>query len=167
LTTLSFSSMPPSIPGSLVLPTPLGVALAIRADDRAITASDFVRTTRVSSGRIRDALLREAAAQVKAYFRKRLARFDLPLHMDGTVFQKTVWNFVATLETGELISYSDLARAICAPRAARGVAAAMARSPLDLFIPAHRVVGADGTVRGASPRSLRRKLLEFEGIILK
>jgi O-6-methylguanine DNA methyltransferase len=78
-----------------------------------------------------------------------------------------VWQFVAGLETGELISYGDLARVIRAPRAARGVAAAMARSPMDLFIPAHRVVGSDGTVRGAGPRSLRRKLLEFEGIILK
>lgn len=104
---------------------------------------------------------------MKAYFRKRLVRFDLPLHVEGTAFQKAVWEFVSHMETGELISYSDLARAIGAPRAARGVAAAMARSPLDLFIPAHRVVGADGTVRGAGPRSLRRRLLEFEGITLR
>jgi methylated-DNA-[protein]-cysteine S-methyltransferase len=159
--------MPALYPDSLVLPTPLGVALAVRADQRGIVASDFVRTTRTSKGRIADPLLRETAAQVKAYFRKRLRRFDIPLHFEGTPFQKAVWSFVAALETGELISYSDLARAIDAPRAARGVAAAMARSPLDLFIPAHRVVGADGTVRGAAPRSLRRKLLEFEGITLR
>jgi O-6-methylguanine DNA methyltransferase len=159
--------MPALYPDSLVLPTPLGVALAVRADERGIFASDFVRTTRISRGRIVNPLLRETASQVKSYFRKRLHRFDLPLYVEGTPFQKQVWAFVAALQTGELISYSDLARAIDAPRAARGVAAAMARSPLDLFIPAHRVVGADGTVRGASPRSLRRKLLAFEGIILK
>ncbi len=154
-------------PRSLVIATPLGVALAVRADDRGIVASDFVRTTRISRERANDPLLKEAAAQVKAYFRKRLARFDLPLHVEGTAFQKAVWEFVSRMETGELISYSDLARIIGAPRAARGVAAAMARSPLDLFIPAHRVVGADGTVRGAGPRSLRRRLLEFEGITLR
>lgn len=159
--------MPAVYPGSLVVPTPLGVALSVRADARGIVASDFVRTGRISHGRASDPILREAAAQVRAYFQKRLARFDLPLHLDGTDFQKAVWQLVASLETGELISYSDLARVIGAPRAARGVAAAMARSPLDLFIPAHRVVGADGTVRGAAPRSLRRRLLEFEGIILR
>ena len=143
------------------------MALGIRADERGIVASDFVRTTRMSSGRIADPVLREAAAQVRAYFRKRLRRFDLPLHFEGTEFQQMVWRFVASMETGELISYSDLARAIQAPGAARGVASAMSRSPLDLFVPAHRVVGADGTVRGAGPRSLRRRLLEFEGIILR
>lgn len=150
----------------MTLPTPLGVALAVRADERGIIASDFVRVPHKHT-RVADPLLREAAAQVRAYFRKRLRRFDLPLHFEGTPFQKTVWAFVAAMETGELVSYSDLARAIDAPRAARGVAAAMAHSPLDLFIPAHRVVGADGTVRGAGPKSLRRRLLAFEGITLR
>ena len=151
----------------MILTTPLGVALAVRANGHAITASDFVRTKQTQRSRIVDPLLREAAAQVRAYFRKRLRRFDLPLHFEGTPFQRAVWEFVAGLETGELVSYSDLARIIGAPRAARGVALAMGRSPLDLFVPAHRVVGADGTVRGAGPQSLRRKLLAFEGITLR
>jgi len=159
--------MPDFYPRSVVLATPLGIALAIRADDRGIVASDFVRSTVKTVGRTNDPLLREAAAQVKAYFRKRLSRFDLPLHVEGTAFQKAVWQFVSRMESGDLISYSDLARMIGTPRAARGVAAAMARSPLDLFIPAHRVVGANGSVRGAGPRSLRRRLLEFEGITLR
>jgi len=167
LTTLSLSSMPAVYPGTLTVTTPLGVALTIRADERGIVASDFVRTTRTTRARIADPLLREASTQVKAYFRKRLRRFDLPLHFEGTAFQKTVWEFVSGLETGQLVSYSDLARILGAPRAARGVALAMSRTPLALFVPAHRVVGADGTVRGAGPRSLRRKLLAFEGIILR
>jgi methylated-DNA-[protein]-cysteine S-methyltransferase len=156
-----------SYPHALTLPTPLGVALAIQADDRGIIRSRFIHVRRLLRKRSSDPLLYEAAAQVKAYFAKRLRRFSLPLHFEGTDFQRTVWQFVASLETGELISYGDLARIIRAPRAARGVATAMARSPMDLFVPAHRVVGSDGTVRGAGPRSLRRRLLQFEGIILK
>jgi methylated-DNA-[protein]-cysteine S-methyltransferase len=149
------------------LPTPLGVTLQIACDERGIIASEFVARKAAPQARIGDALLREAAAQVRAYFRKKLHRFDLPLYLEGTEFQKTVWVFVSQLETGEIISYGDLARAIGHPLAHRGVAAAMRMTPIDLFVPAHRVVGADGSVRGAGPHSLRRRLLEFEGITLR
>jgi O-6-methylguanine DNA methyltransferase len=149
-------------PARTVLPTPFGVALEIVSSGQAIVASDFVRKPPARGKR--DALLREAAAQVHAYFRKQLARFDVPLALHGTAFQVDVWVFVSRLETGELISYSDLARGIGRPRAARGVARAMSQAPLDLFVPAHRVVGAGGTIRGAGRGSMRRKLLAFEGI---
>lgn len=150
-----------------VLPTPLGVALAVTADERGITSAEFVSRKAPESARYETAALREAAKQVRAYFNKRLRRFDLPLHFEGTELQTDVWSFVSQLDTGEIVSYSDLARAIGRPRAHRGVAAAMGATPIDLFIPAHRVVGADGSVRSAGPHSIRRRLLKFEGITLR
>lgn len=156
------------MPNSRVaIETPLGVTLVVDSRGDCICAATFSRAHKADTGRPCNALLREAKSQVKAYFNKRLLRFDLPLHFEGTDFQKDVWNFVAGLETGQLISYSDLARSIGRPRAHRGVAAAMRMTPIDLFVPAHRVVGADGSVRGAGPNSLRRRLLAFEGIILR
>ena len=149
-----------------LLNTPLGCRLLVRSDGNTITESAFTRSLKRSPA-VRDALLCEARDQVRAYFRKRLGRFDLPLALKGTQFECAVWQFVAQMHVGELISYSDLARALGKPRAARGVARAMSRSPYALFVPAHRVVGADGTVRGAAPSSMRRKLLAFEGITLK
>jgi methylated-DNA-[protein]-cysteine S-methyltransferase len=155
------------MPGELILPTLFGPALRLRAQGGAVTACDFVPARAAGSGRISDPVLREAATQIRAYLRKRLRRFDLPLALHGTPFQLSVWQFVAQLETGELISYGDLARAIGAARAHRGVAMAMGRTPFDLIVPAHRVVGSDGRVKGAGPRSMRRRLLLFEGINLR
>lgn len=77
-----------------------------------------------------------------------------------------IWRFVSQLETGEIVSYGDVARMLGRPRAHRAVAAAMGCSTFDLLVPAHRVVGADGTVRGANATSLRPRLLAFEGIRL-
>ncbi|HKU68305.1 MAG TPA: methylated-DNA--[protein]-cysteine S-methyltransferase [Candidatus Baltobacteraceae bacterium] len=145
--------------------TPLGLVLSVQSDGACIRGAAFshAKPRGTASG---DPLLREAARQVRAYFQRRLRRFDLPLHFEGTAFQKDVWSFVAGLEVGQLVSYGDLARLIGRPRAHRGVAAAMRATPIDLFVPAHRVVGSDGTVRGAGPNSVRRRLLAFEGITL-
>ena len=151
----------------IAIETPIGVTLVVDSRGESICAATFSRNLKVEARRTSNALLREAKRQVQAYFKKRLTRFDLPLHFEGTDFQKDVWNFVAGLETGQLVSYSDLARAIGRPRAHRGVAAAMRMTPIDLFVPAHRVVGADGSVRGAGPNSVRRRLLAFEGITLR
>ncbi|HEV3155179.1 MAG TPA: methylated-DNA--[protein]-cysteine S-methyltransferase [Candidatus Baltobacteraceae bacterium] len=149
------------------VPTPLGVTLVVQAAGGAINAAGFARIRSARRERPKTALLREAVKQIDAYFAKRLRRFDLPLSFEGTAFQLDVWRFVARLEFGEIVSYSDVARIVGRPGAHRGVARAMSESPMELFVPAHRVVGADGTVRGAGPQSMRRRLLAFEGIRLR
>jgi methylated-DNA-[protein]-cysteine S-methyltransferase len=153
--------MPAIVPGQLVLSTPLGVSLRIANDGEEISAADFVPPARTT--RPRSPLEREAAAQVRAYFARRLDRFDLPLRFEGTAFECGVWQLVASLHVGELISYGDVGRALGHPRSHRGVAAAMRKTPIDLFVPAHRVVGADARVKGDGNGSLRRRLLVFEG----
>jgi methylated-DNA-[protein]-cysteine S-methyltransferase len=147
---------------SLRVPTPLRLDLLVSSDGERIVASDFVAERRARGARTADGLLREAAAQVRAYFGGRLGRFDLPLALAGTPFCIAVWEAVAGLAFGEFVSYADVARAVGRPLAHRGVAAAMGRTPLDLFVPAHRVVGADGRVKGAEPGSVRARLVRFE-----
>lgn len=151
----------------MVLETPFRCGLELVSDGDAITDSRFVAKNKRSAPGERDSVLQEAELQVAAYFRHRLKRFDLPYSVEGTGFQRAVWQTVALLETGELVSYSDVARAIGRPFAQRAVAMTMGKTPLAILIPAHRVVGADGRVKGAPPNSLRRRLLIFEGFRLR
>jgi len=156
-------------PASIDIATPFGRILVVSADERGVVASTFRPKPRVEAARTRygHPLLREVKKQVDAYFARRLRRFDLPMHFEGTAFQVAVWRLVAQLGAGDLISYGEVARAIGHPLSHRGVAAAMGKSPLDLFIPAHRVVGSDGRVKGAEPNSMRRRLLKFEGLLVR
>lgn len=152
----------PGAPVRLRIPTPLRRDLLIVGNGEVILASDFVAPKRASEGKPSDALLAEARAQVRAYFSRRLGRFDLPLALRGTPLQIDAWRAVASLAFGEFVSYADVARAIGRPLAHRGVAAAMAAAPFDLFVPAHRVIGADGRIKGAGPASMRFRLAAFE-----
>lgn len=72
----------------------------------------------------------------------------LPLDIQGTAFQAKVWAALRRIPLGATTSYSELASAIDAPRAARAVAAACAANPVAVLIPCHRVIGADGGLAG-------------------
>ena len=143
------------------MPTPFGVALRVEASDDAIVAAAFVRRSRRAASSTKHPLLAAARRQVDAYCARGLLRFDLPLRFEGTALTVEVWEAVARLKFGDVVSYGDVACAIGRPLAHRAVAAAMSRTPIDLFVPAHRV-GRDGKPRGCGPLSLRARLLAFE-----
>ena len=73
---------------------------------------------------------------------------DLPLDVRGTAFQQRVWQALRDIPAGATASYSEVARRIGAPRAARAVAQACAANPIAVAIPCHRVVRHDGAVSG-------------------
>ena len=81
--------------------------------------------------------------------------------IQGTPFQKRVWNATRTISPGETVSYSELSKRIdSSPRA---VGQALGKNPLPLVIPCHRVVGKDGNLRGFSAGvEIKKILLEFE-----
>lgn len=73
---------------------------------------------------------------------------NLPLDVQGTAFQRRVWQELAKIKPGRTSSYQEVAASIGKPKAARAVAGAIAANPLAVAIPCHRVVGTDGKLHG-------------------
>ncbi|KNB53545.1 methylated-DNA--[protein]-cysteine S-methyltransferase [Streptomyces caatingaensis] len=110
-----------------------------------------------------DAPFAETARQLAAYFAGELTRFDLPLALHGTPFQRRVWAALQEIPYGTTVSYGELAGRIGSPGASRAVGLANGRNPVGIIVPCHRVVGADGSLTGyGGGLDRKRRLLAFE-----
>ncbi|MFD9908979.1 methylated-DNA--[protein]-cysteine S-methyltransferase [Streptomyces sp. NPDC059063] len=105
----------------------------------------------------------EATAQLAAYFAGELREFDLPLSLDGTPFQRSVWQQLLKIPYGQTRTYGQLADALGNPAASRAVGLANGKNPIGVIVPCHRVVGANGSLTGyGGGLDRKRRLLEFE-----
>lgn len=119
------------------------------------------------AGRLRghgNIFLLRAEAYLACYFDGDLGyRPDIPLDLHGTAFQIEVWQALRTVPPGERVTYRELAAQLGRPEAVRAVASAIARNPVSILLPCHRVVGSDGSLRGyAGGLHAKRYLLEHE-----
>jgi len=109
-------------------------------------------------------VLVETARQLEEYFVGKRKSFDVKLDLDGTAFQRKVWNALLTIPFGETRSYGQIARQIGSPRAVRAVGAANGRNPVSIITPCHRVIGSTGKLTGfAGGLDVKARLLAFEG----
>ncbi|SEP99068.1 methylated-DNA--[protein]-cysteine S-methyltransferase [Microlunatus flavus] len=111
-----------------------------------------------------DRVLRVAAEQLSEYVEGSRERFDLPLEPLGSDRAREVWRLVAAVPRGETTTYAALGRAVgVGPRAAGQF---VARNPLCVVVPCHRVVASDGRLTGyAGGVDRKRQLLELEGAL--
>lgn len=110
-----------------------------------------------------DSVLPAAREQLQAYFAGELREFDLPLAAGGTPFQEKVWAALRRVPYGTTRTYSELAGEVGQPTAVRAVGSANARNPIGIVVPCHRVIGADGLLRGyAGGVERKRVLLDLE-----
>ena len=140
--------------------TPIG-RLKLCADGDGLCALRFA-----STGKEMDAapVLLQAERELEEYFAGRRTAFSIPLSMHGTPFQMEVWAALRTIPYGETRSYASLAAQIGRPRACRAVGMANHVNPLPIFVPCHRVVGADGRLTGyAGGLDVKKYLLKLEG----
>lgn len=106
-----------------------------------------------------------AVEQVEEYFAGERTRFDIPLEIDGTDFQKDVWRVLRMIPFGETWSYGQVAKELGNPGASRAVGAANGANVLPLIIPCHRVIGSNGTLTGfGGGLDTKKWLLDFERV---
>jgi len=114
------------------------------------------------------ALFKSAQERITAYFEGDYVDFrDIPIALNGSgAFTKRVLAACRGIKFGQTVSYGRLAEMAGKPAAARAVGGVMAKNPLPLIIPCHRVICADGTLGGFSAMggvNLKKRLLKLEG----
>lgn len=108
--------------------------------------------------------LAPVVGQLREYFSRLRHRFDLPLDLRGTPFQRRVWEELCSIPYGRTVSYGEVARRIGNPKALRAVGRAVGANPVPIIVPCHRVVGADGSLVGyGGGPELKLALLRLEG----
>jgi methylated-DNA-[protein]-cysteine S-methyltransferase len=110
-----------------------------------------------------DELLSRAADQLISHLAGDGAAFDLPLDLQGTPFQRAVWQALLTIPPGATRSYRQIADGVGAASALRAVGGAVGRNPVSVIVPCHRVIGSDGSMTGyAGGLARKRALLALE-----
>lgn len=105
----------------------------------------------------------DAIDQLRAYFAGTLRKFDLPLVLRGTDFQKRVWRELARIPFGQTTTYGEIADRLGKPTASRAVGAANGQNRIAIVLPCHRVIGRDGSLTGfAGGVDKKSGLLKFE-----
>jgi len=111
--------------------------------------------------------LAEIGGQLRDYLAGRRTSFDLPLDLQALPeFQRRVLLAALKIPRGQVATYGEIARRVGRPKASRAVGQALGHNPMPIVIPCHRVLGADGSLRGyGSGGGIKTKarLLDLEG----
>lgn len=107
------------------------------------------------------------ATQIRRYFTDDHKDFDLPVDLSAvTEFQRDVLEVVQHIPPGEVLTYKQVAERVGNPRASRAVGNAVARNPIPIIVPCHRVVptgGGLGKYSGGRGAVDKQYLLHLEG----
>lgn len=111
-----------------------------------------------------DKLLKPIINQLRDYFNRKIKRFNIDFEINGTEFQKSVYNAMLKIPYGETRTYSDIAKDIDNEKAVRAIGQACKSNEIPVIIPCHRVVGKNNKLGGymGSQTNLKEILLNLE-----
>lgn len=149
--------------------SPLGRIL-LASDGKFLTGLWFENSRYYADGLEKDCtekrlpVLYQTEIWLDSYFSGKEPKILPPLLLNGSDFQKSVWNLLLTIPYGQTVTYKELAEQIAAQRgirrmAAQAVGGAVGHNPVSVIVPCHRVVGSDGSLTGYGGGLERKKWL--------
>ena len=140
--------------------SPIG-RLTLHSNGSALTGLEFAKPKYrlPEAPRGEDRVLRQARRELDRYFAGKLTKFSVATAAHGTPFQQRAWAALRRIPYGATRSYAEQAGAIGSPRACRPVGLANGKNPIAIIVPCHRVIGADGSLRGFGGGLNRKKFL--------
>ncbi|MGW6201887.1 methylated-DNA--[protein]-cysteine S-methyltransferase [Kribbella sp. NPDC055110] len=151
-----------------VVDSPLGPLTLVGTDAGELTGlymdRQRYRPEQAGFGDRDDAALPAVAEQLDEYFHHGRTRFDVPLHLVGTPFQREVWAALQDIAYGTTTTYGGLAEMLgLKPGSARAVGLANGKNPVSIIVPCHRLVGSTGSLTGyGGGIERKRALLDHE-----
>ena len=109
-------------------------------------------------------LMQKVIQQIDEYFQAKRREFSFPIRLKGTDFQVKIWKLLSRIPYGTSLAYVKVAQEYGDAKMVRAVASAIAKNPILIVVPCHRVIGSDGSLVGYSGGlATKRQLLELEG----
>ncbi len=136
--------------------SPIGV-IEVEGTGVAVRSVNFVENR--PEGFCSNGVVEEAVQEIEEYFSGKRQQFEVPLDLQGTPFQRAVWEELLKIPYGGTVSYGDIARAIDNPKAVRAVGGANHRNPVAIVVPCQRVIGSDGSMTGYGSGIWRKEWL--------
>jgi methylated-DNA-[protein]-cysteine S-methyltransferase len=145
--------------------SPVG-PLTLSGDADAVTGLAFGESVADGWSRDDERFARERS-ELDEYFAGERTEFGFALRLEGSPFQRRVWEALRAIPYGTTTTYGELAEAIGSVGGARKVGSANARNPIAIAVPCHRVIGANGKLVGyGGGLDTKRDLLALEGALL-
>ncbi|MCU1578601.1 MAG: methylated-DNA--[protein]-cysteine S-methyltransferase [Rhodoglobus sp.] len=149
--------------------SPIG-RIEITSDGDAVTTLSIERAGHLPWEEVPErttTVLDLAATQLGEYFAGTRTNFDVPVRLNGTEFQRSVWNELAQLPFGGVVSYGEIGTSTGRATAGRAVGGAVGANPVPIIVPCHRVLASNGRITGYSGGNgvpTKVWLLDHEGI---
>ena len=93
-------------------------------------------------------IMQQTILQLQEYFEGKRKSFDVEIEMNGTEFQKNVWQELLKIPFGKTITYAEQSKRIKNEKAIRAIASTNGKNQINIIIPCHRVIGSDGSLTG-------------------
>jgi methylated-DNA-[protein]-cysteine S-methyltransferase len=140
--------------------------IEITGTEEGILSLDFLEEGSMDDYEVHPCL-EECVQQLDEYFKGTRSEFSLNVILQGTAFQKNVWNQLMKIPFGETVTYKDLASRIGNTKAVRAVGNANGKNRIAIIVPCHRVIGSNGTLVGYASGVWRKEwLLKHESDVL-